>query len=205
MWLPRIWSEPNSSLEPSIPEQKPNANNSHENKLCLVKGLKHTDPSFEYIDEIGLASVPLPPELPTIHYSLRQSFRTDSSASLGSFSGLFRYSEDSSPVYLEVGSYFPFESETPSVVFSDLDSNANESSSLFASYHKNLVDMLTMRDKIITAEIMLTPEEVRGVNFRQLVKIGNELYIINKIKDFNFSGEPTEVELLLVTKTGTNY
>jgi hypothetical protein len=205
LWLPRIWSEPNSSLEPSIPEQKPNANNSHENKLCLIKGLKHTDPSFEYIDEIGLASLSLPPEIPTIHYSLTQLFSIDNSASLGSFSGLFRYSEDSSPVYLEVGSYFPFESETPSVVFSDLESNANESSSLFASYHKNLVDMLTMRDKIITAEIMLTPEEVRGVNFRQLVKIGNELYIINKIKDFNFSGEPTEVELLLVTKTGTNY
>lgn len=205
LWLPRIWSQPNSSLEPSIPEQKPDANNSHENKLCLIKGLKHTDPSFEYIDSIGLASAPLSPEIPRIHYSLKQQFSVDTSASLGSFSGLFRYFENAAPVYLEVGSYFPFESETPSVIFSDLESNSSEASSLFSSYHKNLVDMLTMRDKIITAEIMLTPEDVRGINFRQLVKIGNELYIINKIKDFNFSGEPTEVELLLVTKTGTNY
>ena len=205
LWLPRIWSEPKSTLEPSIPEQKPSANNSHEYKLCLIKGLKHTDLSFEYIDSLAQVNGALPDEIPGIHYSLNQPFQIDNSSSLGSFSGLFRYVEFKTPVYLEVGSYFPFESETPSVVFSDLESNANESSSLFSSYHKNLVDMLTMRDKIITAEIMLTSEEVRGINFRQLVKIGNELYIVNKIKDFNFSGEPTEVELLLVTKTGTNY
>ena len=65
--------------------------------------------------------------------------------------------------------------------------------------------MLMMRDKIITAEIYLTVEDIRSLNFRQLIKIDKELYIINKIKDFNFSGEPTEVELLLVTRTGTNH
>ena len=32
-----------------------------------------------------------------------------------------------------------------------------------------------------------------------------KLYIINKVKDFNFSGDPTEVELLLVTRTGNNH
>lgn len=206
LWLPRIWSEPESTLEPSLPEQKPNANNSHQYKLCIIKGTKYTHEFFNDIETVTqLNDSPLSDAAPCIHYSIEQRFRKDNDENQGTFSGLFRYEEKASCAYLEVGSYFPFEPNTPSAIFSDIESSSGESSSLFNTYHQKLIDMLMMRDKIVTAEIYLTSEDMRSLNFRQLVKIDNELYIINKVKDFNFSGEPTEVELLLVTRTGTNY
>ena len=207
LYLPRIWSEPDSTLEPVLPEQKPNANNSHEYKLCLIKGGKYVDESYselntyEMIDSFDEENF----EAPRIHYSLDEVFIRQGNAPGGSTDGLFRCKETRTVIYLEVGSYFPFETSTPTILFSDSENSQGDSSSLFKAYHQGLVDMLSMRDKMITAEIYLTAEDVRSINFKQLIKIDNELYILNKIKDFNFSGESTEVELLLVTRTGTNY
>ena len=207
IWIPRIWGEPNSTLEPMLPEEKPNSNNSHEYKLCLLKGTKYTDKSLNYINSTLSFNNSISDEVPCVHYSLEAKFIHENegiySSSAGS--GLFRYEEKTHPAYLEVGSYFPFEPDTPSAIFSDINGASSNESALFNEYHQKLIDMLMMRDKIITAEIYLTSEEIRSLNFRQLVKIDNELYIINKVKDFNFSGEPTEVELLLVTRTGTNH
>jgi len=209
LYLPRIWSEPRSTLEPTLPEEKPNPNNSHEYKLCLIKGTKYTDEvyesdftTYEIISSEGNLDYSAAPR---IHYSLDELFIRNGDANGGSTDGLFRYKETSTVLYLEVGSYFPFEPSTPSILFSDSESNQGESFSLFKEYHQGLVDMLSMRDKMITAQVYLTAEDVRSINFKQLIKIDNELYILNKIKDFNFSGETTEVELLLVTRTGTNY
>jgi hypothetical protein len=207
LYLPRIWGEPDSTLEPVLPEQKPRANNSHEYKLCLIKGTKYVDESYsemttyQAIDNFDEENF----QAPRIHYSLDELFIRSGGAGGGSSDGLFRYKETRTVVYLEVGSYFPFEPSTPTILFSDSESNQGDSASLFSTYHQGLVDMLSMRDKIITAEVYLTAEDVRSINFKQLIKIDNELYILNKIKDFNFSGETTEVELLLVTRTGTNY
>ena len=209
IWIPRIWSEPNSTLEPMLPEEKPDANNSHEYKLCVLKGTKHTDESLNYINSTVSFTDNISNETPCLHYSLEESFTYQAEDyniySSGAGLGLFRYNERTHPVYLEVGSYFPFEPNTPSAVFSDIKGSSSSAGALFNEYHQKLIDMLMMRDKIVTAEIYLTSEEMRSLNFRQLVKIDNELYIINKVKDFNFSGEPTEVELLLVTRTGTNH
>ena len=215
LWLPRIWSEPDSTLEPTIPEQKPNANNSHEYKLAFLDGIAPTNPVYSEFSSLSSAASVLSEtgdllgleDYSKVYYSLEESFIKDPYVnSFGEPKGLFRYNESPAPFYVSAASYFPFNSETPSALFSDLESNLNQGSgSLYNTYHKRLIDMLMMRDKVVTAEIMLSSEDVRSVNFKQLVKIEDELYIINKIKDFNFSGEPTEVELLLVTKTGTNY
>ena len=204
LWLPRIWSEPKSTLEPTIPEEKPEPNNSHEYKLCYILGAEVTHPTYK--------SFPMPDNLqqvpvmyPQVHYSLERFFVQDPDADTGSGDGLFRCYEKNSPLFYSVGSYFPFDSLLPSTLFSDVETATLDNSSLFNSYHQSLVDMLIMRDKMVTAEIYLTAEDVRNINFKQLIKIDNELYILNKIKDFNFSGEATEVELLLVTRTGTNH
>ena len=207
IWIPRIWGEPNSTLEPMLPEEKPDSNNSHEYKLCLLKGTKYIDKSLSYINSTLSFNNSISNEVPCVHYSLEAKFIHENegiySSSAGS--GLFRYEEKTHPAYLEVGSYFPYEPDTPSTIFSDINGASSNESGLFNEYHQKLIDMLMMRDKIVTAEIYLTSEDMRSLNFRQLVKIDNELYIINKVKDFNFSGETTEVELLLVTRTGTNH
>lgn len=211
LWLPRIWSEPDSTLEPVIPEQKPNANNSHEYKLAFLNGITPANSVFSEFSNLNNAEEVLDAveleDYTTIHYSLEESFvRNTYFNSFGQVSGLFRYNETPAPFYVGASSYFPFNNDTPSALFSDSGAALNQgANSLYNTYHKKLIDMLIMRDKVITAEIMLSSEDVRSINFKQLIKIENELYIINKIKDFNFSGEPTEVELLLVTKTGTNY
>ena len=59
--------------------------------------------------------------------------------------------------------------------------------------------MVNFRDKMITAEVYLTTYDMLNLDFSKLVRINDEVYLVNKIKDFNFSGETTEVELLLVT------
>ena len=133
-------------------------------------------------------------------------FVRDEDAAPGLGEGLFRYEEEHTPAFPHVGSYFPYRAGFPCTLFSDVESSSSsDGSSLYNSFHQPLVDMLLMRDKIITAQMQLTAEDVRSINFRQLIKIEDNLYILNKIKDFNFSGEPTEVELILVTRTGTNY
>jgi len=207
VWIPRIWSEPESTLEPMLPEEKPDSNNSHEYKLCMLKGTKYTDESLNYINSALYFNNSISNATPCVHYSLEESFSYYNQGiySSGAGSGLFRYNERTHPVYLEVGSYFPSEPNTPSAMFSDVQGSSGTEGALFNEYHQKLIDMLMMRDKIVTAEIYLTSEDMRSLNFRQLIKIDSELYIINKVKDFNFSGEPTEVELLLVTRTGTNH
>jgi len=205
IWIPRIWGDSDSTLEPTIPEQKPESNNSHEYKLCLLKGTKYTDKTFSYINSSLDFNNNISNQIPCIHYSLEEFFIADNSNFVNAGEGLFRCVETAHPAYLEVGSYFPFEPNTPSAIFSDVNGSSGSENGLFNEYHQSLIDMLMMRDKIITAEIYLTVEDIRSLNFRQLIKIDKELYIINKIKDFNFSGEPTEVELLLVTRTGTNH
>lgn len=203
IWLPRIWSEPESTLEPTIPEEKPNPNNSHEYKLAYIRGLKSTDAVFDDADDYASADALInSSSTPCVYYSLEERFLNENLS--GDSQGVFRYDEIPCNFYLEAGSYFPFDNSSPSTTFSDITSASDSELGLFNTYHQGLVDMLVMRDKIITAEVMLTSSDVRNINFRQLVSIGEELYIINKIKDFNFSGEPTEVELLLVTRTGTN-
>jgi hypothetical protein len=59
--------------------------------------------------------------------------------------------------------------------------------------------MVAFRDKMITAEVYLTTYDILNLDFSKLIRINDEIYLLNKVKDFNFSGDTTEVELLLVT------
>ena len=67
-------------------------------------------------------------------------------------------------------------------------------------YHSKLINNLKKADKLITAKVHLTPFDIFNLDFRRLVYINNNKYIISKVKDYNFSGEATEVELLLITE-----
>lgn len=209
--LPQIWSTPKSSLEPTLSEHKPTPNNSHKYKLAYIKGVAYTDPWWQNLADLGIdVSITLGganPAKPAIYYSLEDLAVQPVSITLPgeNLVAFVRSKEIPTVQYLEVGSYFPSDPDHPSAFFADTTSALGGVSGLFNAHHQGLMEMLMMRDKIVTAEILLTSEDLRGINFRQLIRIGSELYILNKIKDFNFTGSPTEVELLLVTRTGTNH
>ena len=68
---------------------------------------------------------------------------------------------------------------------------------------KNVQRMFKDRDELITALVYLSPSDIAQINYRRLVVIGNERYIISRIKDYNpANAEPTEVELVLVSDRG---
>jgi len=179
--LPRIHSKGASTLEANINEEKPEANNSHEYKLLYR--------ASQSLSEVLLS----PDDSPyKVHYGIEKEWVVGSSGD--------RYDGEFRPITQPVGLWSEFFSYaltegSPNLTFSD--QVAGES--LFTSYHKKLFDMVNFRDKMITAEVYLTTYDMLNLDFSKLVRINDEVYLVNKIKDFNFSGETTEVELLLVT------
>ncbi len=179
--LPRIHSKGESTLEANINEEKPEANNSHEYKLL-------------YRASQSLSEVVLNPDDSPykVHYGIEKEWVVGSSGD--KYDGEFRPITQPVGLFSEFFSYALTEG-SPNLTFSD--QVAGES--LFTSYHKKLFDMVKFRDKMITAEVYLTTYDMLNLDFSKLVRINDEVYLVNKIKDFNFSGETTEVELLLVT------
>jgi hypothetical protein len=94
------------------------------------------------------------------------------------------------------------------LTFHNPNTNSDEletAAGLYTRFHKPQIEMLKMRDRIITAKVNLTVSDISKLNFRKLVVINNNKYIISKIKDYKpNSGELTEVELVLVTPRGSN-
>ena len=142
-----------------------------------------------------------------IHYSFRKYFApTDFADGVW---GEKRWRVESRATYLYAASYSPYDSYVPNLTFSDeISSNIDDEGiiegGLFNVYHQSFINQLLLRDKKITAEVHLTPTDIANINFRQLINIDGERYILSRIIDYNFSGEPTTVELILATPTGTN-
>lgn len=67
-------------------------------------------------------------------------------------------------------------------------------------YWKNFIDeRYSVQNKKLTCYVYLTPQEYSEINFRDFVKIGNTLYHINKITDYDFdTNSPTRCELCQV-------
>ncbi len=191
-FMPKIWHEPDSPLTPTIPEEKPRPNNSHQHKLAFILNKSRQTVSSEK----------------DIYWAIERRFYPFASFDNGIFGvkGHYTISRDN---YMEVASYSPFSSEAPNVTFSDaLDGSLTDEGffegGLFHVYHKSFIDSMLLRDKKITAEVHLTPTDIANINFRQLIHIDGNYYILSRIVDYNFSGEATQVELILATTTGTN-
>jgi hypothetical protein len=90
------------------------------------------------------------------------------------------------------------------VTFSKASTSYDQSQAgFFNRFHQSQIEMFKDRDELITASVRLSPSDIAQINYRRLVVIGNEKYIISRIKDYNPSNqEPTEVELVLVTERG---
>ena len=118
------------------------------------------------------------------------------STSLQAYSGVFIGDPKNASTYREYASFSDTSSGYPNLSFS----SAINGSSLTELYHSKLINNLKKADKLITAKVHLTPFDIFDLDFRRLVYINNNKYIISKVKDYNFSGEATEVELLLITE-----
>ena len=91
-----------------------------------------------------------------------------------------------------------FTNKAPSSVGSDLNLG------LYNTYHKSQIEMLKFADKMVVAEVNLTPADINNLDFSKPIKINNDYYIINKIKDYKPTGESvTKVELLLIHPRGS--
>jgi hypothetical protein len=199
IFLPKIWSKPSSTLYPELNEQKPDPNNEHNHKLAYVGQRARVMDSQPIESYSGVADDPK-----KIQYMLEGVWHYGTySSTWGSLSGgRFLNNTYLANTYLQASSYSPVGSDMPNLTFADSLGATSSEGGLYNVYHQPLIEMLMMRDKIITADVNLSAGEINDINFRQLINIDGNLYIINKIKDFNFSGEPTEVELLLVTPRG---
>ena len=90
--------------------------------------------------------------------------------------------------------------DKPNIVFYDFDASLYPSDTLFYTYHSKMINEITDKDsKIIQCYIHLTPHDMQKVDFRYRYQIGNQLYRLNKITDFNPNGTgSTLVELIRI-------
>jgi len=173
--LPKVWGNSSSTLTPDIVEQKPEANNSHGYKLAYEGELVELESGH------------------FIRYVVEKRF---TQFGIEAYNGGFVGDGKNANYYREYASFSDTSSGYPNLSFS----SAINGSSLTELYHSKLINNLKKADKLITAKVHLTPFDIFNLDFRRLVYINNNKYIISKVKDYNFSGEATEVELLLITE-----
>ena len=187
IYIPRIWSEPDSPLEPELNEQKPAPNNSHSHKLAFIVGS-----DYEVV----------PGESLSIDYCTTRNF-----VPYGAVSSDYVYGKKThtvSTVYnlLFVTTDSPSDG-FPNPTFMDSLGQTGIASitkgGLFNEFHQPYIQQLLLRDKHIIAEVNLGVSDIYNFDFRNLVKIEENLYYVSRIVDYNFSGETTKVELVLAT------
>ncbi len=71
---------------------------------------------------------------------------------------------------------------------------------IFSDYWKKyLNERYNVQNKKVTTYVRLSPSDFIGFNFSQLWKIGNQVYIVNKIYDYDItSDKPTKVDLITI-------
>lgn len=78
--------------------------------------------------------------------------------------------------------------------------NYNYAQYIYDLFWRRFIDeRYSVQNKKLTCYVYLTPAEYKGINFREFVKIGNNLYHINKVYDYDFdTNSPVKVELCQV-------
>jgi hypothetical protein len=80
-------------------------------------------------------------------------------------------------------------------VYQNLDNSQGIYNMIWSNYIKERYDI---QNKIVTCYIWLTIEDYKNFNFNRFIKIENQLYVINKIFDYDFTDKGTKVELITV-------
>jgi hypothetical protein len=189
LYIPRIWSAPDSPLEPELNEQKPTPNNSHSHKVGFIM-----ESGYGLSDGVEFS----------IPYNLGRSFVYNQDGPDGDYV----YGKKGYPTSFVFDKSIFVTSDSPSEGFPNptfMDTIGQFGTSvltkggLFNEYHQPYINQILLRDKKIIAEVNLTAADIYDFDFRNLIKIEENLYYVSRIVDFNFSGEVTTVELILAT------
>ena len=75
---------------------------------------------------------------------------------------------------------------------------------IYNNLWENYIDeRYNIQNKKVTCYINLKPEDYMNFDFNKFVKIGNQIYIVNKIYDYNVtSNNPTKVDLITIQNIG---
>ncbi len=176
IWTPNIYSEDTYGFMRN--HRKPDVNGSHEHKLLQYLGTKELgehEITYNLVKRIDSGD-------PDNHY----------------------YQNQNLIVYGHAVSYEPGSDNLPATFSKSNTQNSEAQGGFFNRFHQSQIEMFKDRDELITALVYLSPSDVAQINYRRLVVIGNERYIISRIKDYNpANAEPTEVELVLVSDRGS--
>ena len=175
IWTPKIYSEDTYGFMRN--HRKPDINGSHEHKLLSYLGAKllgQHEITYNLVKRIDSGD-------PDNHYYVNQNLI----------------------VYGHAVSYMPGADAFPATFSKSNTQNSQSQGGFFNRFHQSQIEMFKDRDELITALVYLSPSDIAQINYRRLVVIGNERYIISRIKDYNpANAEPTEVELVLVSDRG---
>jgi len=175
LWIPQVYNEDTYGFMRN--HRKPDVNGSHEHKLLIFLGCKYNE-GFN------------------ITYNIQKSLSQGDSDN-------DYYINEVSSYYGHGVSYMPGENVLPATFSKANSQNSDSQGGFFNRFHQSQIEMFKDRDELVTALVYLTPSDVAQINYRRLVVIGNERYIISRIKDYNpANAEPTEVELVLVSDRG---
>lgn len=91
---------------------------------------------------------------------------------------------------------------TPNIDYTNdkLVSNSNGNAIYNLFWENYINERYNIQNKKVTGYFNLYPEEVKGFDFSKFITLDNQLFMVNKIFDYNLnSNSPTKVELIQVT------
>lgn len=87
-----------------------------------------------------------------------------------------------------------------------INNYGNAKSIYYNFWQKYLNERYNIQNKLLTCYVTLKPSDITNFDWNNLIKIGNQLYIVNKIYDYNItSNEPTKVDLVSIQDISSYY
>ena len=80
------------------------------------------------------------------------------------------------------------------------DKNYSGKKSIYYNFWQNYInERYNVQNKLVTCYIRISPKMWNEFEFNKFIKIGNQLYMVNKIYDYDItSSEPTKVDLITI-------
>lgn len=90
---------------------------------------------------------------------------------------------------------------TPSANYTYVKGSYDNKDGIYKNFWENyLNERYNIQNKIVTCYLQLTPYDIANFQYNNFVKIQNQLYMVNKIYDYNIeTPEPTKVDLITIT------
>lgn len=90
---------------------------------------------------------------------------------------------------------------TPSANYTYVKGSYDNKNGIYKNFWENyLNERYNIQNKIVTCYLYLTPYDIANFQYNNFVKIQNQLYMVNKIYDYNIeTSEPTKVDLITIT------